>query len=78
VVRTVIEEDSGDFGHDDADHREGKEIAGDEDNRDGKDIVGDVWRVSSCGDIVDCDGRSNIFLYLLVNQLVDSSGQLGK
>ena len=47
MVRTVIEEDSGDFGHDDADHREGKEIAGDEDNRDGKDIVGDVWRVSS-------------------------------
>ena len=27
---------------------------------------------------VGCDGRSNIFLYLLVNQLEDSSGQLGK
>ncbi|CAA0405037.1 unnamed protein product [Arabidopsis thaliana] len=41
------EEDSGDFGHDGADHREGKEIAGDDDNRDSKEIACDMWRVSS-------------------------------
>jgi len=45
VVTTVIEEDSSDFGHDGADHREGKEIAGDDENGDdpgdGKECAGE-------------------------------------
>lgn len=45
MVTTVIEEDSSDFGHDGADHREGKEIAGDDENGDdpgdGKECAGE-------------------------------------